>query len=77
MHRTQAVLFKIRTYCENIKNIPIKYHADLLEALKPDSRVTPISLHQKEDYRERIRAIWLEEYDRQFLALQKLNVNKI
>jgi len=51
-----GVLFTIRTYVYNVLDVPAEHRCALLASLDPDSRTTPLSRHQKEDFGPRIRA---------------------
>ena len=54
--RSGAVLFTIRTYRQNIADVARRHRAALLATLEPGSTTTPLSAHQKDLFRERLRA---------------------
>ena len=56
--RTQAVLFTIRTYQQNVADVLRQHRAALLATLEPSSKRTPLSADQKDEYAKRIRSIF-------------------
>ena len=50
-----AVLFTIRTYRQNVLDIPKEHHAALLRSLEADDKTTPLAVSKKDTFRERIR----------------------
>ena len=54
-----GVLFTIRTYQQDVGTFARHHRSELLAALDPNSRSTPLSGHQKEAFRERVRDILL------------------
>jgi len=53
--KSGGVLFTIRTYRQNVQDVPRRHHAALLAALEPGSRTTPLKPETKLQYCERIR----------------------
>jgi hypothetical protein len=54
--RSGGVLFTIRTYQQNIANLPRHAQKAMLATLDPTSSTTPLTAHQKATFGDRIRA---------------------
>ena len=54
--RSGGVLFTIRTYQQNIANLPRHAQKAMLATLDPTSSTTPLTAHQKAIFGDRIRA---------------------
>jgi hypothetical protein len=53
-----GVLFTIRTYVSDIRNVPLDHRPALLASLAPEANSTPLSKHQKAVYGPLIRGIY-------------------
>ena len=51
-----GVLFTIRTYVYNVKDVPLPLRPAMVAALALGSKATPLSTHQKAEFGARVEA---------------------